>query len=120
MPIYEYKCAACGYQFEHIQRASDSDLEDCPRCKAKSVKRLLSAAAFHLKGSGWYKTDYAASGSSAAPSTSVSTAPVESTTTAQAAASSSGSGDSGSSSSGGSDGSSSTGGAGCSGSCACH
>ena len=70
MPIYEYDCPTCG-RFEVIQKFSDKALEACPHCKEKgkksSVTKALSASAFHLKGSGWYKTDYAsgsASGSS--------------------------------------------------------
>lgn len=62
MPIYEYECARCG-KFEIIQKMSDEPLSECPDCArdgiASKVKKLVSAAAFHLKGSGWYKTDYA-------------------------------------------------------------
>ncbi len=74
MPIYEYDCPECG-RFETIQKFSDKPLASCPRCqeagKKIAVKKTVSASAFHLKGSGWYKTDYS-SGSSAASSTSKS------------------------------------------------
>lgn len=66
MPIYEYECEVCG-RFEVIQKFSDRELKECPQCKEKgrksAVKKAVSASAFHLKGSGWYKTDYS-SGSS--------------------------------------------------------
>ncbi len=59
MPTYEYRCERCG-TFELMQKMSDAALTVCPTCSSP-VKRLLSAAPFHLKGSGWYKTDYASS-----------------------------------------------------------
>lgn len=58
MPIYEYQCAKCSHKFEVLQKMSDDPVTVCPVCKEPAVKRLISAAAFHLKGSGWYKTDY--------------------------------------------------------------
>lgn len=64
MPTYEYQCSACGYEFEEFQKISDAPLETCPKCQQNSAKRIISATAFHLKGSGWYKTDYASSSSS--------------------------------------------------------
>jgi putative FmdB family regulatory protein len=61
MPIYEYECPDCG-RFEVIQKFSDKPLKQCPNCKEKGksnpVNKAVSASAFHLKGSGWYKTDY--------------------------------------------------------------
>jgi len=57
MPIYEYSCKRCG-DFEITQRISDAPLKKCPTCGAK-VTKLISQSAFHLKGSGWYVTDYA-------------------------------------------------------------
>ena len=62
MPTYEYRCKKCG-DFEIVQKISEDALTECPTCSGK-VQRLLSAAPFHLKGSGWYKTDYAGSSSS--------------------------------------------------------
>ncbi len=61
MPIYEYRCAQCGI-FEEVQRITDQPLERCPKCRRK-VQRLISSTSFHLKGSGWYATDYARAGS---------------------------------------------------------
>jgi putative FmdB family regulatory protein len=58
MPIYEYRCAACGFQKEHLQKLSDPALHTCPQCGAESYKKLISAAGFQLKGSGWYATDF--------------------------------------------------------------
>jgi putative FmdB family regulatory protein len=61
MPIYEYECGKCGV-FEHSQRITEPALAKCPSCKRK-VRRLISNTSFQLKGSGWYVTDYARSGS---------------------------------------------------------
>ena len=58
MPIYEYKCSKCEHQFEVIQRFSDNPIESCPKCNKKSVKKLVSAPSFRLKGGGWYETDF--------------------------------------------------------------
>lgn len=57
MPLYEYTCKHCG-NFEIMQRISEPSLKKCPTCGAK-VSKLISLSAFHLKGSGWYMTDYA-------------------------------------------------------------
>lgn len=62
MPIYEYKCQSCGKVFERIQKFADSPLTTHDDCGG-TVDRLVSAPAFHLKGSGWYVTDYAKGGS---------------------------------------------------------
>jgi len=58
MPIYEYECGACGERREFIQKFSDAPKRKCPECGASKLKRLVSAAAFHLKGTGWYVTDF--------------------------------------------------------------
>src|SRR5439155_16461497 len=58
MPLYEYECDACGHRFEVIQKFSDPPIEKCPTCGGP-VHKLQSAPAFHLKGTGWYLTDYA-------------------------------------------------------------
>ena len=58
MPIYEYECGACGDRHEFIQKFSESPKRKCPACGASKLKRLVSAAAFHLKGNGWYVTDF--------------------------------------------------------------
>ena len=62
MPIYEYHCSKCG-DFETMQKMSDKPLTKCPTCKSK-VTKLISSTTFHLKGSGWYITDYARKGDS--------------------------------------------------------
>ena len=59
MPIYEYLCEQCGRRSEAIQRLGDAPLTECPDCGGP-LKKMFSAPAFQLKGSGWYKTDYAA------------------------------------------------------------
>ena len=58
MPIYEYQCQACGKQLEALQKLSDAPLQDCPDCGEPSLKKKVSAAAFRLKGGGWYETDF--------------------------------------------------------------
>ncbi|MFZ2446131.1 MAG: zinc ribbon domain-containing protein [Syntrophobacteraceae bacterium] len=57
MPIYEYECLKCGKTAEAMQRFSDPPLSECPECKG-SLRKLISMSTFHLKGSGWYTTDY--------------------------------------------------------------
>lgn len=66
MPIYEYRCDACGHQEEHLQKVSEAPIAACPSCRKDSYRKLLSAAGFQLKGSGWYATDFK-NGSKAAP-----------------------------------------------------
>ena len=58
MPIYEYLCGNCQFRLEKIQKFSDSPLMDCPACDNPTLKKLISAAAFRLKGGGWYETDF--------------------------------------------------------------
>ena len=58
MPIYEYRCSACGHQDEHLQKVSDAPLTVCPVCGKKKYEKQLSAAGFQLKGTGWYATDF--------------------------------------------------------------
>ena len=58
MPIYEYRCESCGHELEAIQKFSDAPLTECPSCETSSLKKLISAAAFRLKGGGWYETDF--------------------------------------------------------------
>ena len=62
MPIYEYRCRECGHQQDHLQKVSEKPLSKCPACGKKAYKKLLSAAGFHLKGSGWYATDFKTAG----------------------------------------------------------
>ena len=58
MPIYEYECTKCGHHTEALQKFSDPPLSECELCHGKLTK-LISQSTFHLKGSGWYVTDYA-------------------------------------------------------------
>ena len=58
MPIYEYRCGACGFQKEFLQKMSDARLTDCPECGKPTLNKMVTAAGFHLKGSGWYATDF--------------------------------------------------------------
>jgi putative FmdB family regulatory protein len=58
MPIYEYRCGACGFQKEFLQRLSDAPLKDCPECGKAALSKMVTAAGFQLKGSGWYATDF--------------------------------------------------------------
>jgi putative FmdB family regulatory protein len=60
MPIYEYRCKKCG-EFEVTQKITDRALTRCPTCSRK-ITKLISSTSFHLKGSGWYATDYASKG----------------------------------------------------------
>jgi putative FmdB family regulatory protein len=105
MPIYAYKCDACGHAKDVLQKMSDPQLTDCPACGQATFKKQLTAAGFQLKGTGWYVTDFregggkttapavdAKSGDSSAPaattsasSEGVSTSSVAPTSTAPAA-----------------------------------
>jgi putative FmdB family regulatory protein len=58
MPIYEYRCDDCGHQNEYLQKVSDAPLTTCPACGKATFSKMLSAAGFQLKGSGWYATDF--------------------------------------------------------------
>jgi putative FmdB family regulatory protein len=58
VPIYEYRCESCDHRQEKLQKMSEGDLVDCPECDRPHLKRLVSAAGFRLKGSGWYETDF--------------------------------------------------------------
>lgn len=64
MPIYEYECTACQHQFDEVQKMNDPVLTKCPKCDQETVIRLVSAAGFQLKGSGWYVTDFKNKGQS--------------------------------------------------------
>ena len=62
MPIYEYACVSCDHHLEALQKMSEDPLVFCPECGEESLKKMVSAAAFVLKGSGWYETDFKNSG----------------------------------------------------------
>ena len=69
MPIYEYECTKCGHHTEALQKFSDPPLSECDACHSHKLKKLISQSTFHLKGTGWYVTDYASKSkpNSAAP-----------------------------------------------------
>lgn len=111
MPIYAYRCGACGHAKDVLQKMSDTPLTTCPACGAEAFSKQVTAAGFQLKGSGWYATDFrggsggaGAAAAGTAASATASTAP----TTDSGASSSTASGDSGPTAGG------------CGTSCACH
>ena len=64
MPFYEYECSTCGHCLEAMQKISDGPLKKCPECSRNTLKRLMSAPVFRLKGGGWYADLYSSSGKS--------------------------------------------------------
>jgi putative FmdB family regulatory protein len=58
MPIYEYECTHCHHQLDALQKFSDAPLTHCPKCNQETLVKLISAASFQLKGTGWYVTDF--------------------------------------------------------------
>jgi putative FmdB family regulatory protein len=58
MPIYEYRCLQCGQVTDALQKMSDPPLRTCRHCQADALEKIMSRTTFHLKGSGWYVTDY--------------------------------------------------------------
>ncbi len=69
MPIYEYRCTACGHKLEALQKFTEAPLSDCPVCGKAALAKLVSLAGFQLKGSGWYATDFKSSGAKPAAKT---------------------------------------------------
>lgn len=69
MPIYEYRCSSCGHQQEFLQKVSDATLTICTSCGKPTFVKMLTAAGFHLKGSGWYATDFRNKGAAPAKGT---------------------------------------------------
>lgn len=85
MPIYEYQCAACGHALDAMQKMSDAALVECPACGKPQLQKLISAAGFRLKGSGWYETDFkggAKKGAKKEEAAAASTPPPSAKTTA--------------------------------------
>ncbi len=80
MPIYEYRCKNCGHHLEAIQGFDDKPLTKCPECKKAKLEKLVSAPAFHLKGTGWYATDFKNSGKKSELTNTTETKPKEKTT----------------------------------------
>ena len=103
MPIYEYRCGSCGHQQEFLQKVSDPPLTDCTECGKPTFSKMVTAAGFQLKGSGWYATDFKNKGSAPAKKESSSSS---------SSSSGEGKGESGSKDA--------AGGGSCGGSCACH
>jgi len=62
VPIYEYRCSSCGFQKEYLRKVHDPLLSSCPECGKASFEKMLTAAGFQLKGSGWYASDFKNSG----------------------------------------------------------
>ena len=103
MPIYEYRCQGCGHKLEKLQSFSDDPLVHCPACDADLLKRLISQTSFHLKGGGWYATDYKKGGgrpeskgessgtAASAPASTAASAPAKSEAPASATRDGSGS-----------------------------
>ena len=67
MPIYAYRCEACGFAKDVLQKISDPQLTDCPTCGKASFKKQVTAAGFQLKGTGWYATDFRGGAGTSAP-----------------------------------------------------
>ena len=67
MPIYAYRCEACGFAKDVLQKVSDPQLTDCPTCGKSSFKKQVTAAGFQLKGTGWYATDFRGGAGTTAP-----------------------------------------------------
>ena len=93
MPIYAYKCSACGFAKDVLQKMSDAPLTECPTCGADAFSKQVTAAGFQLKGSGWYVTDFRDGGKSGgdktsapSPSDSTSAKPAEAPASAPAPA----------------------------------
>jgi putative FmdB family regulatory protein len=97
MPIYAYRCSACGHAKDVLQKLSDAPLSACPACGAETFSKQVTAAGFQLKGSGWYATDFKGGGTAAAAPAAAAEAPKSEAASAPAAPSTA-----------------------CGGSCACH
>ena len=99
MPIYAYRCSACGHAKDVLQKLSDAPLTTCPACAAESFSKQVTAAGFQLKGSGWYATDFKGGATAGAAATASAPAAADAPKTEAASTSSS---------------------TPCGGSCACH
>ncbi|WP_313623727.1 FmdB family zinc ribbon protein [Achromobacter sp.] len=89
MPIYAYKCSACGHAKDVLQKISDAPLSDCPECGQSTFSKQVTAAGFQLKGSGWYVTDFRGNGSgngNASPGAAPASSPAPAESAAPAAA----------------------------------
>lgn len=88
MPIYEYQCTSCHHQFDLLQKISDEPTKQCPACHEDSARKLVSAAGFQLKGTGWYATDFKNKQSTPAAKSSETPKSTEKATTETSATSS--------------------------------
>ena len=86
MPIYAYKCSACGHAQDVLQRMSDAPLTVCPECGKETYVKQVTAAGFQLKGSGWYVTDFRDGGKGGSNASSPGTATAGATAPASSAA----------------------------------
>lgn len=77
MPIYAYRCAACGHARDVLQKISDPLLTVCPACGAEAFQKQVTAAGFQLKGSGWYVTDFRGGDGAKTGSTKTESAPAD-------------------------------------------
>lgn len=75
MPIYAYRCDACGHEKDHLQKLSDPVLSTCPECSQEAYQKQVTAAGFQLKGNGWYATDFKGGASSSAAPAKTESAP---------------------------------------------
>lgn len=114
MPIYAYRCGACGHAKDVLQKLSDAPLTVCPACGAESFSKQVTAAGFQLKGSGWYVTDFRGGSGGASAPAAPAAAPAAGGEAAPA------SGGTAVASSESSSGTSASSGTACGGSCACH
>lgn len=119
MPIYAYRCGACGHAKDALQKMSDAPLTTCPACGAEAFSKQVTAAGFQLKGSGWYATDFR-SGSGGGAATPAAAAGAAGAAGAAAPSASADAGSSSASSGGDSIGGGSSAAGGCGTSCACH
>jgi len=83
MPIYEYHCNHCGADLELWQKITDKPTKVCPQCGHRTLKKVISATSFHLKGSGWYVTDYGKSSQPGAKDTEAKATPKEPTSSSK-------------------------------------
>ena len=89
MPIYAYRCEACGFEKDVLQKLSDSPLTDCPSCGQACFSKQVTAAGFQLKGAGWYATDFRGGSSSQAKDSANASAAASDSTSAPASCGSS-------------------------------
>ena len=110
MPIYAYKCDACGHAKDVLQKMSDAPLTECPACGASQFSKQLTAPGFQLKGTGWYATDFKGGGAASAPASTAAASDAAAPATSDAPSASAGAAESSAPAAAG----------GCAPSCACH